>query len=217
MIEFKGLKISWLGHDSFVIRNGKTVAIDPFKIKGRHGPADILLITHEHFDHCSPDDVKKMASNKTVILATPACKAELAKAKIGEVRTVKPGDKLRLDGVSIEAVPAYNLNKFREPGKVFHPREDQKLGYIVEIEGVRVYHAGDTDVIPEMNGLKSDVALLPVSGTYVMTPEEAAEAAGLVNPSLAIPMHYGTIVGSEKDAVKFRELAPCDVEILRPE
>ena len=217
MIEFKGLKISWLGHDSFVIRNGKTVAIDPFKIKGRQGPADILLITHEHFDHCSPDDVKKMASNETVILATPACKAELAKAKIGEVRTVKPGDKLRLDGISIEAVPAYNLNKFREPGKVFHPREDQKLGYIVEIEGVRVYHAGDTDVIPEMNGLKSDVALLPVSGTYVMTPEEAAEAAALVNPSLAIPMHYGTIVGSENDAVKFKELAPCHVEILRPE
>ena len=217
MIEFKGLKISWLGHDSFVIRNGKTVAIDPFKIKGRHVPADILLITHEHFDHCSPDDVKKMTSNKTVILATPACKAELAKAKIGEVRTIKPGDKLRLDGVSIEAVPAYNLNKFREPGKVFHPREDQKLGYIVEIEGVRVYHAGDTDAIPEMNGLKTDVALLPVSGTYVMTPEEAAEAAGLVNPSLAIPMHYGTIVGSEKDAVKFKELAPCHVEILRPE
>src|SRR5207245_6487679 len=115
-----------------------------------------------------------MTSNKTVILATPACKAELTKAKIGEVRTIKPGDKLRLDGVSIEAVPAYNLNKFREPGKVFHPREDQKLGYNVEIEGVRVYHAGDTDVIQEMNGLKSDVALLSVSGTYLMTPEKAA-------------------------------------------
>ena len=217
MIVFKGLKISWLGHDSFVIRNGKTVAIDPFKIKGRHDPADILLITHEHFDHCSPDDVKKIASNKTIIVGTPACKAELAKAKIGEFRTVKPGDKLRLDGVSIETVPAYNLNKFREPGKVFHPREDQKVGYIIEIEHVRVYHAGDTDAIPEMKGLKTDVALLPVSGTYVMTAEEAAEAASLVNPSLAIPMHYGSIVGSEKDAAKFKELAPCDVQILKPE
>ena len=217
MIEFKGLRISWLGHDSFVITNRKTVVIDPFKIKGRHGAADILLITHEHFDHCSPDDVKKIASKNTVIVATPACKAELAKSKIGDVRTVKPGDKLRLDGISIEAVPAYNLNKFREPGKVFHPREDQKLGYIVEIDGVRVYHAGDTDAIPEMKGLKTDVALLPVSGTYVMTAEEAAQAVSLVNPSLAIPMHYGTIVGSEKDAVKFKELAPCDVQILTPE
>src|SRR5437879_8133119 len=141
MIEFKGLKISWLGHDSFVIRNGKTVAIDPFKIKGRHGPADILLITHEHFDHCSPDDVKKMTSNKTVILATTACKAELAKAKIGEVRTIKPGEKLRLDGVSIEAVHAYNLNKIREPGKVFHIQEERKLGYIVEIESELVTHS----------------------------------------------------------------------------
>src|SRR3989454_10774213 len=217
MIEFKGLKISWLGHDSFVIRNGKTVAIDPFKIKGRHDSADILLITHEHFDHCSPDDVKKMASNKTVILATPACKAELAKAKIGEVRTVKPGDKLRLDGVSIEAVPAYNLNKFREPGKLFHPREDQKIGYIIDIDGVRVYHAGDTDAIPEMKGLKTDVALLPVSGTYVMTPEEAAEAAKMVEPKLAIPMHYGVIVGSEQDAQKFKQLATVQVQILKPE
>ena len=217
MLEFKGLKISWLGHDSFVIRNRKTVVIDPFKIKGRHDPADILLITHEHFDHCSPDDIKKMVSKKTVIVGTPACKAELAKAKIDEVRAVKPGDKLRVEGISIEAVPAYNMNKFREPGKAFHPREDQKVGYIIEIDGVRVYHAGDTDVIPEMKGLKTDLALLPVSGTYVMTAEEAAEAASLVNPSLAIPMHYGTIVGSEKDAAKFKELAPCDVQVLKPE
>jgi L-ascorbate metabolism protein UlaG (beta-lactamase superfamily) len=175
------------------------------------------LITHDHLDHCSPDDVKKVVSNKTIIVTTPACKAELSKANIREIRTVKPGDKLRIDLVSIEAVPAYNLNKFREPGKVFHPKEDQKLGYIIEIDGVRVYHAGDTDAIPEMRGLRTDVALLPVSGTYVMTAEEAAEAASLVNPSLAIPMHYGAIVGSEKDAVRFKELAQCDVEILRPE
>src|SRR5438309_10644973 len=94
-----------------------------------------------------------MTSNKTVILATPACKAELAKAKIGEVRTIKPGDKLRLDGVSIETVPAYNLNKFREPGKVFHPRADQNLGHIVAIEDVRVYQACDTDAIPRLNRL----------------------------------------------------------------
>jgi L-ascorbate metabolism protein UlaG (beta-lactamase superfamily) len=217
VIEFKELKISWLGHDSFVISNLKTVAIDPFKIKGRHHPADVLLITHEHFDHCSLDDVKKVISNKTVIVTTPACRAELSKAKISEIRTVKPGDKLRLDGVSIEAVPAYNLNKFREPGKVFHPKEEQNVGYIIEMDGVHVYHAGDTDAIPEMKGLKTDVALLPVSGTYVMTAEEAAEAARLVRPLLAIPMHYGTIVGSERDAIKFKELAPCKVEILSPE
>jgi L-ascorbate metabolism protein UlaG (beta-lactamase superfamily) len=217
VIEFKGLKISWLGHDSFLISNLKTVAIDPFKIKRQQHSADVLLITHEHFDHCSLDDIKKVISNKTLTVATPACRAELSRAKISEIRTVKPGDKLRLDGVSIEAVPAYNLNKFREPGKVFHPKEDQKVGYIIEMDGVRVYHAGDTDSIPEMKGLKTDVALLPVSGTYVMTPEEAAEAARLVRPSLAIPMHYGTIVGSERDAMKFKELAPCRVEILSPE
>src|SRR2546428_7232293 len=153
MIEFKGLKISWLGHDSFVIRNGKTVAIDPFKIKGRHGPADILLITHEHFDHCSPDDVKKMASNETVILATPACKAELAKAKIGEVRTIKPGDKLRLDGVSIEAVSPYKPNKFPEPGQGFPPPGEHKVGNIVRNRRGPGYHGGGTHAIPQITRL----------------------------------------------------------------
>src|SRR2546428_102898 len=153
MIEFKGLKIAWLGHDSFVIRNGKTVAIDPFKIKGRHGSADILLITHEHFDHCSPDDVKKMASNKTVILATPACKAELAKAKIGEVRTIKPGDKLRLDGVSIEADPPHNPNKFPETAKGFPPREEQKERDIIRNRRGPGYHGGGTHAIPQITRL----------------------------------------------------------------
>ncbi len=177
VIEFRGLKISWLGHDSFLISNLKTVAIDPFKIKRQQPHADVLLITHEHFDHCSLDDVNKVISNKTLLVATPACRAELSKAKNSGIRTVKPGDKLRLDGVSIEAVPAYNLNKFREPGKVYHPKEDQKVGYIIEMDGVRIYHAGDTDAIPEMKGLKPDVALLPVSGTYVIPAEEATDAA----------------------------------------
>ncbi len=218
MYEYKGLRISWLGHDSFMIKNGKTIIVDPFKLNAKYGPADILLITHEHFDHCSPDDIRKVASQKTIIVASAASKAEVAKAKHGgEVRTVRPGDKLQLDGVTIEAVPAYNLNKFREPGKVFHPKEDQKVGFIVEMKGVRFYHAGDTDAIPEMKGYKTDVALLPVSGTYVMTAEEAAEAATKIKPSVAIPMHYGTIVGSEKDASRFKELAQCEVQILRPE
>ena len=217
-MEFKGVKITWLGHDGFIITNGKTVVVDPFKLERTPvRKADILLITHEHFDHFSPDDIKRVATNKTIAVAPIICKPELSRLKVGEIKIARPGDKIKVDNVSIEAVPAYNLNKYREPGKVFHPKEDQKLGYVLEMNGTRVYHAGDTDNIPEMKRIKTDVALLPVSGTYVMTPEEASEAARQVKPSIAVPMHYGKIVGSEKDALKFKQLAPCDVRILEPE
>lgn len=217
MYEYHGLKISWLGHDSFKIRNGKTVIIDPFKIRPTTDKADILLISHEHFDHFSLDDIKKVVNENTTIVTIPAVKRELSSLKVKEIRAVKPGDKLKLGEVSIEVVPAYNLNKFREPGKVFHPKEDGKAGFIIGIKGVRVYHAGDTDMIPEMKGLKPDVALLPVSGTYVMTAEEAAQAVKMVEPKLAIPMHYGAIVGTEQDAQKFKQLTTIEVQILRPE
>ena len=217
MYEYQGLKISWLGHDSFKIKNGKTVIIDPFKIRPSSDKADILLISHEHFDHFSLDDIKKIVNQSTTIVTIPAVKKELSSLQVKEVKAVTPGDKLKLGDISIEVVPAYNLNKFREPGKVFHPKEDGKAGFIIGIKGVRIYHAGDTDAIPEMKGLKPDVALLPVSGTYVMTPEEAAQAAKMVEPKLAIPMHYGAIVGTEQDAHKFKQLTTVEVQILKPE
>jgi L-ascorbate metabolism protein UlaG (beta-lactamase superfamily) len=209
--------MSWLGHDSFRIKNGKTVIIDPFKIRSISDKADILLISHEHFDHLSLDDIKKVTSDKTIIVTIPACKKELSNLKAKEIKAVKPGDKVTFGDVTVEAVPAYNLNKFREPGKPFHPKEDGKVGFIVSVKGVRVYHAGDTDPIPEMKGIKADIALLPVSGTYVMTPEEAAQAAGMIKPKIAIPMHYGSIVGSESDAERFKQLAPCPVQVLKAE
>jgi len=217
LYEYRGLKISWLGHDSFRIKNGKTIIIDPFKIRPTSEKADILLITHEHYDHLSMDDIRKVVNENTTIVTIPAVKKELSTLKVKEVRAVKPGDKVKVGDVSIDVVPAYNLNKFREPGKVFHPKEDGKAGYIIEIKGVRVYHAGDTDAIPEMKGLKADVALLPVSGTYVMTADEAAQAVKMVEPKVAIPMHYGVIVGTEHDAQKFKQLTTVEVQILKPE
>ncbi len=217
MFDYHGLKISWLGHDSFLIKNGKTIIIDPFKIRSVSDKADILLISHEHSDHLSLDDIKKVVSENTIIVTIPACKKVLSSLKVKEVKTAKPGEKLKLGDVSIEVVPAYNLNKGPAPGKFFHPKEDGKAGFIIGMKGLRIYHAGDTDAVPEMKGLKPDVALLPVSGTYVMTAEEAAQAARMVEPKLAIPMHYGTIVGSEQDAQKFKQLATCEVQILKPE
>jgi len=217
MLEYHGVKLSWLGHDGFRIRNGRVLYVDPFKIEGVGPKADIVLLTHEHYDHCSVDDLKKIITPDTIIVAHSQSKDELGKLKFKDIKIVKPGDKINVGDFMIEAVPAYNLNKFREPGKVFHPKEDGKVGFILTVNGVRIYHAGDTDHIPEMRNIRTDVALLPVSGTYVMTAKEAAEAAGDINPKLAIPMHYGAIVGGRSDAQTFKELAKCEVRILEKE
>ncbi|HID16948.1 TPA: MBL fold metallo-hydrolase [Candidatus Bathyarchaeota archaeon] len=213
MFEYKGVKISWLGHDAFKIKDDKTIYIDPFELKGGER-ADIILVTHEHYDHCSPKDIKKVSSPETIVVAPGSCKRLLSGLK---ARFVKPGDGLEVKGVKVEALPAYNVNKFRFPGQVFHPKEEGKVGYVLTVKGVKIYHAGDADLIPEMEGLRVDVALLPVSGTYVMTAEEAAEATRKLKADLAIPMHYGSIVGSERDAEKFKSLAACPVEILPKE
>jgi len=216
MFEYNGVKLTWLGHDAFRIQDGQVIYIDPYEIKGGT-KADLVLVSHEHDDHCSVDDLKKIVTANSVIVAHTQSKNELSKLPVKEVKIAKPGDKLTFGSVTVEAVTAYNTNKFREPGKVFHPKEDGKLGFIVTMKGVRIYHAADTDHIPEMKGMAPDIALLPVSGTYVMTAKEAAEAAASIKPKIAIPMHYGSIVGSVKDAEEFKKLAKCEVKILQKE
>ncbi|MGA2972769.1 MAG: MBL fold metallo-hydrolase [Candidatus Bathyarchaeia archaeon] len=216
MYEYQGVKLTWLGHDGFRIQDGQVVYVDPYQIQA--GPrADIVLVSHEHSDHCSVDDLKKITGPNTTIVAHAQSKAELSKLKVKEIRIMKPGDKINVGDVGIEAVPAYNVNKFREPGKVFHPKEDGKLGFVITVKGLRIYHAGDTDHIPEMKNIRADVALLPVSGTYVMTVQEAAEAVKTLNPKVVIPMHYGAIVGSLKDAEALQGLVKCEVKVLDKE
>ena len=214
MYEYKGVKITWLGHDGFRIQNGQVVYIDPFQIESGDPKADLLLISHEHFDHCNPDDLKKVVTPNTVVVAHAQSKDELSKVKVKEVKIIKPGDKIKIGDVNVEAVPAYNVNKFREPGKAFHPKEDGKLGFVVTVKGVRIYHTGDSDHIPEMRGLRPDIALIPVSGTYVMTSQEAVEAVASIDPKVAIPMHYGAIVGDQKDADAFKKQVKCEVQVL---
>ena len=216
MFEYGGVKISWLGHDGFKIKNAKTVYVDPYEIKGGEA-ADILLISHNHEDHCSPEDVKKIVFAKTTIITTAESKRKLSKTKAKEILVVKPGQKMLIDDVSVEMVPAYNVNKFRSPGHLFHPKENEMLGFIVTMNGVRIYHAGDTDLIPEMERFNVDVACLPVSGTYVMTAEEAVESTRHIKLKVAIPMHYGSIVGDDRDAERFKTLASCEVRILSKE
>ena len=196
-------KIKWLGHDGFRIDAGKTIYIDPYKITG--GPtADLILISHEHFDHCSVEDVANIQDSNTVIVT----EKDSAKKLTGDVRVLKPGDSLTVDDVNIQAVPSYNTDKD------FHPQANNWLGFIVETEGVKVYHAGDSDFIPEMKDLEVDIALLPVSGTYVMRADQAVEAALAINPKLAIPMHYGAIVGDEQDALDFKKALEGKVDVL---
>jgi L-ascorbate metabolism protein UlaG (beta-lactamase superfamily) len=206
-------KIEWLGHDSFRIsEEGKVVYIDPWKLKGDQPKADLILITHDHFDHFSKDDIAKVSRPDTVVVAPPSVAQQLS----GNVRTARPNDSLTAQGIQIETVPAYNLNKGPEPGKLFHPKEAGGVGYILNLSGKRIYHTGDTDHIPEMNKVKVDIALVPVSGTYVMTVDEAVEAVNQFKPGMAIPMHYADIVGSRQDAEEFKRRAQVPVEILDP-
>lgn len=204
-------KIHWLGHASFRIEGeNSTIYLDPWQLSGELPEADLILITHDHHDHCSPEDVARIQTDGTVIVTV----AESVKKLKGDVRVVKPGDRLTIKGVDIQAVPAYNLTKFRSPGVTFHPKEMGFVGFIVTVDGQRIYHAGDTDIIPEMSGFQADIALLPVSGTYVMTVEEAIEAARIIKPGVVIPMHVGRGIGSEKDLETIQANSPVPVNLL---
>jgi L-ascorbate metabolism protein UlaG (beta-lactamase superfamily) len=210
-------QLRWLGHDRFVYEGPPVVYFDPWCLDREPSPsgslpiADLVLISHEHGDHCSPDDVQRVRGPDTVIVASQTAAPLLQ----GDVRVMRPGDELAIGEVTVRAVPAYNVNKFRSPGNPFHPRPALHNGYVVTVGGVCVYFAGDTDHIPEMESIECDVAFLPVSGTYVMTAEEAAEAAKVIQPKVAVPMHYGAgVAGTGDDADRFQSLYGGTVKIF---
>jgi L-ascorbate metabolism protein UlaG (beta-lactamase superfamily) len=209
--------VAWLGHAGFRVEaGGATIYIDPYRVPATAPKADAILITHGHYDHFSPQDVERLSHGRTWLVA-PAAVAERA---TGRVVSIAPGEAVELEhlhGVDVAAVAAYNTSKRDSDGRAFHPREAGWVGFDLNVRGERLYHSGDTDVIPEMDTVVGvDVALLPVCGTYVMTAGEAAEAARRIQPRVAVPMHWGGHLGTRADAEAFAERAPVDVRILAP-
>jgi L-ascorbate metabolism protein UlaG (beta-lactamase superfamily) len=202
------ITLEWLGHSGFLIKNNKTIYIDPFNLKEDSEKADFILITHSHYDHCSIADIKNIIKEGTKILLTADSQSKITRFQIPiNIQIVEPNQELTFGDLKIATMPAYNLDN---PA---HPKDEGWVGYVVKINDVTIYHAGDTDLIPEMQKLtghnqpdKKLIALLPVGGRFTMNAEEAAEAAKLIKPFLTIPMHYGSIIGDKNDAEEFVNL-----------
>jgi L-ascorbate metabolism protein UlaG (beta-lactamase superfamily) len=217
MFKYNDIGIVWTGHAGFKITyENLKIYIDPYKLSKKHenvSDADIVLITHNHFDHLSIEDLKNIVKETTIVVSAQECLSQLKSLNMKESIGIDPRNSVKVNDLKVETVPAYNVDK------EFHPKNDKKIGFIIEFGNDRLYHIGDSDMIPEMKDANSTVALVPVSGTYVMTAEEAAKAINeLINPKIAIPMHYGTIVGNKQDAIRFSELVTvCKTEILESE
>jgi L-ascorbate metabolism protein UlaG (beta-lactamase superfamily) len=212
VLQYNDITLTWLGHDGFLAQGKKTLYIDPYQIEPRNKPAaDYLLVTHSHYDHLSVPDIEQVVTPETTVLCPVDCANKLSKFKLKQLKTLEPGDVFEEEDIRVEAIPAYNI------GKPFHPRDNDWLGYIVTLGKTTLYHTGDSDVIPEMKDVECDIALLPVSGTYVMTAAEAAKAAGIIEPDVCVPMHWGAIIGSRGDAEQLKKLTKCKTIILEKE
>ena len=195
-----------LYHSSIRINKEKTIYIDPFKIDRNYNDADIVFITHDHYDHYSEEDIDKVINENTTIIIPEELLTKLLRKGINKnaIITVEPNKNYMVQGIKFETISAYNTNK------TFHPKENGWVGYIIIINGIRYYIAGDTDITEENKQVKCDVAFVPVGGTYTMDFKEAASLINEIKPKIAIPIHYGSIVGTEQDAIDF-------IRLLHPE
>lgn len=198
----EGLEIQRIAHSCIkIISKGKVIYFDPFKIDSGE-KADLIFISHEHYDHCSVADIRKIIKPETVIITVADCQSKLAGLLVKGVQLVKPGDKFSIQNIEVVVVPAYNLTKH------FHMKDNQWVGFVVKIDGKTVYHAGDSDVVVEMKSLVNlDVIFIPVSGHFTMNAKEAAQLINFLKPKVAIPIHYGAgVVGTQQDADVFKSL-----------
>lgn len=198
--------IEVLYHSSIRINKEKTIYIDPFKIDRNYNDADIVFITHDHYDHYSEEDIDKVINENTTIIIPEELLTKLLRKGINKnaIITVEPNKNYMVQEIKFETISAYNTNK------TFHPKENGWVGYIIIINGIRYYIAGDTDITEENKQVKCDVAFVPVGGTYTMDFKEAASLINEIKPKIAIPIHYGSIVGTEQDAIDF-------IRLLHPE
>jgi L-ascorbate metabolism protein UlaG (beta-lactamase superfamily) len=201
--------IHWLGHSAFRIEDSvMQIYIDPFTLPAGTPKADVIFITHVHYDHFSMEDIVKIRKESTMIVAPK----EVASKIGGGTVAVVPGQNYIVGNLKVKTVPAYNLNK------KFHPKANNWVGYIITLSnGQNIYHAGDTDFIPEMQTIVTDIALLPCGGTYTMTAKQAAEAANIFKPKIVVPMHWGEVVGSKADAEEVKKLFKGETVIMTPE
>jgi L-ascorbate metabolism protein UlaG (beta-lactamase superfamily) len=189
-----------------------TVHIDPWGVPDGEPKADLVLITHAHFDHFSQEDLDRVTKKGTIIVAPTDVASQCLSE--GDIRGIKPGETIEAAGLSISAVPAYNTKPER---KDFHPRENNWVGFVVELGGTRTYLAGDTDHIPEMGDIQADLAFVPIGGTYTMDVEEAVGAVKQISPKIAVPYHFGFVVGSKTDGESFvKAIAPIEGRVLDP-
>ena len=191
-----------LSHSSIRINKEKIIYIDPFKINKNYNDADIIFITHDHYDHYSEEDIDKVIGENTTIVIPEELLTKLLKKGIQKsaIITVEPNKEYMIQGIKFETIPAYNTNK------AFHPKENEWVGYVIEIQGSKYYIAGDTDITEENRKVKCDVAFVPVGGTYTMDFKEAAQLIDEIQPKIAVPIHYGSVVGTEQDAIDFIRL-----------
>lgn len=192
--------IEVLKHNNIKISKEKIIYIDPFKIDKEYKDGDIILITHSHYDHFSEEDINKAKKENTKIFITNDLEEKTLNLgfKKENITIVEPNKKYKIDQIEIETIPSYNTSK------QFHPKENKWVGYILQIDKIKYYIAGDTDLTEENKKVKCDVAFLPVGGTYTMNSKEAAELANIINPKIVVPVHYGCIVGTKKDAEEFK-------------
>ena len=195
--------IECLGHSTIKInKNNKIIYIDPYNISDGINDADYIFITHNHYDHFSEEDIKKVKNNETIIIITEDLYTNTLKSGFNgmNIITVKPNENYQVEGIKFSTIPAYNTNK------TFHPKENNWVGYIIELEGGKYYIVGDTDITDEIKKVKCDVAFVPVGGTYTMDFKEAAHLINEIKPKIAVPIHYGSIVGTKQDATDFVKL-----------
>jgi L-ascorbate metabolism protein UlaG (beta-lactamase superfamily) len=204
-------RFTWFRQAAFLWRDDeRTIYIDPWGTPDDAPPADVIVITHAHQDHFSMEDIERLSTPATKLVAPH----DVAKELRGDVTPVAPGESHEVGGLALTTVPAYNT---REEALDFHPQANRWVGYVMELDGHTYYHAGDTDHAPELDGIRSDVAMVPIGGYYTMNAGEAAGLVRAMQPGLAVPMHYGFVVGQVSDADRFREAAdPVPVEVLTP-